>query len=191
MTSKQILEKYIKFYTDRGHKQVPNVSLVPENDPTLLFVNSGMFPLVPYLSGQSHPLGKRLVNVQRAGRFQEDLAEVGDNRHTTAFHMIGNWSLGDYFKKEQLPWVYEFFVEVLGLDINKMYATVFAGDENAPKDAESIDLITKIFAKYGVTAKEGERIFPCGKEDNWWKRGDAPGELGGPDSEIFYYIGKK
>ena len=190
MTSKQILEKYIKFYTDRGHKQVPNVSLVPENDPTLLFVNSGMFPLVPYLSGQSHPLGKRLVNVQRAGRFQEDLAEVGDNRHTTAFHMIGNWSLGDYFKKEQLPWVYEFFVEVLGLDINKMYATVFAGDENAPKDAESIDLITKIFAKHGVTAKEGERIFPCGKEDNWWKRGDAPGELGGPDSETFYYIGK-
>lgn len=190
MSSKEILEKFINFYVERGHKQVPNVSLVPENDPTLLFVNSGMFPLVPYLSGQPHPLGKRLVNVQRAGRFAEDLYEVGDNRHTTAFHMIGNWSLGDYFKDQQLPWAYQFLVEVLGLDINKMYATVFKGDDSAPKDNESVEIIKKIFTKYGVEAKEGERIFAYGKESNWWKRGDTPGELGGPDSEIFYYVGK-
>lgn len=191
MESKEILEKYLRFFIERGHKQIPNVSLIPENDPTLLYVNSGMFPLVPYLSGQvKHPMGKRLVNVQRAGRFGEDLENVGDATHTTTFHMMGNWSLGDYFKKEQLPWIYEFFVEVLGLDINKMYATVFEGDESAPKDEESIEIIKQIFKKYGFEAKEGERIFPRGKIDNWWKRGDAPGELGGPDSEIFYYLGK-
>ncbi len=190
MESKEILEKYLKFYMERGHKQIPNVSLIPENDPTLLYVNSGMFPLVPYLSGQvKHPMGKRLVNVQRAGRFGEDLENVGDATHTTTFHMMGNWSLGDYFKKEQLPWIYEFLVEILGLDINRMYATVFEGDESAPKDEESIDIIKQIFKKHGLEAKEGERIFPRGKEDNWWKRGDAPGELGGPDSEIFYFVG--
>jgi alanyl-tRNA synthetase len=191
MKSQEILEKYIKFYQDRGHALIPNVSLVPENDPTLLYVNSGMFPLVPYLSGQPHPQGKRLVNVQRCLRF-DDLENAGNtNRHTVAFHMIGNWSLGDYFKAEQLPWVYEFYIEQMGLDINKMYATVFTGDEDAPKDTESIDLIKKIFAKYGVDAKENERIFALGKESNWWKRGDAIGELGGPDSEVFYYIGKE
>src|SRR3990172_4432980 len=123
MTSQEILQKYLKFYEDRGHKQIPNVSVVPENDPTLLFVNSGMFPLVPYLSGEEHPSGKRLVNVQRSIRF-EDLDNVGEtNRHTTGFHMIGNWSLGDYFKEEQLPWAFEFLIEVLGLDPNKLYAT--------------------------------------------------------------------
>lgn len=188
MTSQDILNKFLDFYKDRGHKQVPNVSLVPEGDSTLLFVNSGMFPLVPYLSGQSHPMGKRITNVQRSLRF-EDIEEVGDPRHTTAFHMIGNWSLGDYFKKEQLPWVYEFLIDVVGLDPKKMFATVFAGDEFAPKDAESIELIKSIFKKYGIDAKENERIFPCGRKDNWWKRGDAVGELGGPDSEVFYYIG--
>lgn len=191
MTSKEILKKFIEYYEQKGHKLVPNVSLVPENDPTLLFVNSGMFPLVPYLSGQPHPLGKRLVNVQRAGRFAEDLYEVGDNRHTTVFHMIGNWSLGDYFKDEQLPWAYEFLIQELGLDTRKLYATVFAGDESAPKDSESVQIIKDIFARHGVDAEEGSRIFAYGKKDNWWKRGDAPGELGGPDSEIFYYIGKE
>lgn len=191
MKSQEILEKYIKFYQDRGHALIPNVSLVPENDPTLLYVNSGMFPLVPYLSGQSHPDGKRLVNVQRCLRF-DDLENVGNtNRHTVAFHMIGNWSLGDYFKEQQLPWAYEFYVEVMGLDINKMYATVFAGDADAPKDTESIELIKSIFAKYGIEARENERIFALGKESNWWKRGEAVGELGGPDSEIFYYIGSE
>lgn len=190
MTSKEILEKYIQFYKDRGHKQVPNMSLIPEGDSTLLFVNSGMFPLVPYLSGQPHPLGKRLVNVQRAGRFQEDLAEVGDIRHTTMFHMIGNWSLGDYFKEEQLPWVYEFFVETLGLDPKRLFATVFEGDKFAPRDATSIEIIKKIFAKYGIKAEVDQRIYTCGRDKNWWQRGDAVGELGGPDSEIYYYLGE-
>lgn len=188
MSSKEVLEKFIKFYEDRGHVLIPNASLVPENDPTLLFVNSGMFPLVPYLSGQPHPSGKRLVNVQRSLRF-EDIDEVGDSTHTIAFHMIGNWSLGDYFKKEQLPWVYEFLIEVLGLSPEKLFATVFAGDESAPKDEESIQILKEVFKKYGIEAKEGERIFAYGKKSNWWKRGDRVGELGGPDSEIFYYLG--
>ncbi|EKE00220.1 MAG: hypothetical protein ACD_22C00072G0003 [uncultured bacterium] len=188
MTSQEILTKFIKFYEARGHKLIPNVSLVPENDPTLLFVNSGMFPLVPYLSGQSHPMGKRLVNIQRSLRLQ-DIEEVGDVRHTCVFHMMGNWSLGDYFKKEQLSWVYEFLIDQLGLDITKMYATVFAGDSTSPKDEESIAILKDTFAKYGIKAKEGERIFPCGRKSNWWQRGDAVGELGGPDSEIYYYLG--
>jgi len=190
MTSKEILEKYFNFFKEKGHKQIPNVSLVPEGNSTLLFVNSGMFPLVSYLSGEEHPLGKRLINVQRSLRF-EDIEEVGTtNRHTVAFHMIGNWSLGDYFKKEQLPWIYEFFIEEMKVDPKKLYATVFAGDESAPKDNESIEIIKEVFKKYGIDAKEGERIFPCGKKDNWWQRGDTVGELGGPDSEIFYYLGE-
>jgi len=189
MTSQQILQKYLDFYKSKDHKLIPNLSLIPEGDSTLLYVNSGMFPLVPYLSGQLHPLGKRLVNVQRALRFFEDLDNIGvTNRHTTAFHMIGNWGLGDYFKKEQLPWMYEFYIEVLGLDVNRIYGTVFKGDERASKDEESIEIIKSIFNKYGIEAKEGERIFALGN-DNWWQRGAVPGELGGPSSEIFYYIG--
>lgn len=189
MNSKEILNTYLDFYKSKGHKQIPNMSLIPEGDSTLLYVNSGMFPLVPYLSGQPHPLGKRLVNYQRALRFFEDLENIGDKTHTTAFHMIGNWSLGDYFKTEQLSWMYEFYVEKLGLDVNKIYGTVFKGDERAPKDTESIELIKQIFKKYGIDAKEGERIFALGN-DNWWQRGNAVGELGGPSSEIFYYVGK-
>lgn len=189
MTSQQILETYIEHYKAHKHAVVPNVSLVPEGDSTLLFVNSGMFPLVAYLSGEEHPMGKRLVNVQRSLRF-EDIEEVGDNRHTTAFHMIGNWSLGDYFKQEQLTWIYSFFVEKLHLDPQRLFATVFAGDTNAPKDTESITLLKEIFASYGIEARENERIFACSKEDNWWQRGDAVGELGGPDSEIYYYLGE-
>jgi len=190
MKSSEILDKYLKFFEEKGHKQIPNVSLVPENDPTLLYVNSGMFPLVPYLSGAEHPQGKRIMNVQRCLRFFEDLENVGEtNRHTTAFHMLGNWSLGDYFKKEQLEWFYEFLVDELGLDINRIYASVFAGDKDAPKDEVSVEVIKEIFGKYGVEAVEEKRIFAYGKEDNWWQRGNAVGELGGPDSEVFYYIG--
>ncbi len=189
MHSREILQKYLAFFQKQGHKQIPNLSLLPENDSTLLFVNSGMFPLVPYLSGEPHPLGKRLVNVQRSMRF-EDLEEIGDNRHTTVFHMLGNWSLGDYFKNEQLEWAYQFFIEELGLDPNRLFASVFAGDQNAGKDSESIAIIKQIFAKYGIEAKENERIFCYGKEENWWQRGEAVGELGGPDSEIFYYLGE-
>jgi alanyl-tRNA synthetase len=189
MTTQQLLEKYITFFEERGHKKIPNVPLVPENDPTLLFVNSGMFPLVPYFSGEKHPLGDRLVNVQRCIRL-DDIEEIGDAVHTTAFHMIGNWGLGSYFKKEQLPWIYEFLVDEVGLKAEKLYASVFAGDEDAPKDEESIELLKGIFSKYGITATENERIFPCNKKHNWWQRGDAVGELGGPDSEVFYYLGE-
>lgn len=177
----------MEFYKARGHKLIPNVSLVPEGDSTLLFVNSGMFPLVPYLSGQEHPLGKRLVNVQRALRFQ-DMGEIGDNRHTTVFHMIGNWSLGDYFKEEQLNWKFELLVNELGLDPKRLYSTVFAGDADAPKDTESVEILQKVFSKYGIDAKENERIFAYGKKSNWWQRGDAVGELGGPDSEVYFYM---
>lgn len=190
MTTQEILNKYLKFYEERGHKLVPNMSLVPDGDSTLLFVNSGMFPLVPYLSGQPHPLGKRLMNVQRSLRL-DDIENAGNTiRHTFAFHMIGNWSLGDYFKEEQLNWTYQFFIEELGLDPKRIYATVFKGDSAAPKDNQSIEIIKKIFAKYGIEAKENERIFAQGAEDNWWKRGDAIGELGGPDSELFYFLGE-
>jgi len=189
LTTQEILKKYFDHFAKHGHKKLPNVSVVPEGDSTLLFVNSGMFPLVPYLMGQPHPLGKRLMNVQRSIRFQ-DMEEVGkDIRHTTAFHMIGNWSLGDYFKREQLTWIYEYFIEILGLDPNRLYATVFKGDNKIPRDTESIEILTKIFEKYGIKAKLGERIFEFGKDSNWWQRGDAVGELGGPDSEIFYWLG--
>ena len=191
LSTQEILKKYIDHYKSKQHVEIPNVSTLPQEDSTLLFVNSGMFPLVPYLAGQPHPQGKRLVNVQRSIRF-EDIEDVGsDIRHTTAFHMLGNWSLGDYFKKEQLNWAYEFYIEKLGLDPNRIYATVFAGDDTAPKDTESIEILKEVFAKYNIQAEEGSRIFPFGRKSNWWQRGDAIGELGGPDSEIFYYLGDK
>lgn len=191
MKSKDIVKNFIQFYKEKDHKEVPNVSLVPENDPTLLYVNSGMFPLVPYLMGEPHALGTRLVNVQRCLRFFEDLENVGNTiRHTTAFHMLGNWSLNDYFKKEQLNWAWEFYVDVLGLDIRRMYATVFKGDADAPRDEESIEILKDIFAQRGIEAKVGERIFTYDKKENWWQRGDAIGELGGPDSEIYYFLGE-
>lgn len=200
LTTDQIREKYLNYWksSPRDSKVVPNVSLIPNVDSTLLFVNSGMFPLVNYLSGQPHPLGKRIVNVQRCIR-TEDIEEVGDNRHHTMFEMIGNWSLGDFFKKEQLPWVMSFFVDELGIDINKIYVTVFKGNEVAPKDEESIALWKEIYAKYGLKAeysedpfmvgKENFRIFGLGKKDNWWQRGEAAGELGGPDSEMYFDLG--
>ena len=187
LSSQEILEKYIAYFKERGHVEIPNVSLVPENDPTLLFVNSGMFPLVPYLMGQPHPMGTRLVNVQRCVRF-EDMEEVGDNCHTTAFHMMGNWSLNNYFKKEQLPWIYGFLFDELGINPQKVYSTVFAGNAVAPRDRESLGLLKQIFEDAGVVFEENKRVFFREKE-NWWQRGDAVGELGGPDSEIFYYIG--
>ncbi|NCS32104.1 alanine--tRNA ligase [bacterium] len=188
MTTSEILKVFISFHESNGHKVIPNLSLVPEGDSTLLFVNSGMFPLVPYLFGEPHPLGTRLVNVQRSVRF-EDIEDIGDNRHTTAFHMLGNWSLGDYFKKEQLPWVYEFLIEKLGLNPHRLYGSVFEGDKNAPRDEDAIVILKVIFAKYGIDATVGIRIFPYDAKENWWQRGDAVGEPGGPDSEIYYYIG--
>lgn len=203
MQSEQIRKKFLDFYTSppRDHKVIPNISLVPLNDPSLLFVNSGMFPLVPYLMGEKHPQGKRLVNFQRSIRF-EDLEEVGDNRHTTFFEMMGNWSLNDFFKKEQLPWCFEFLVDELGLDINRLYVSVFAGNKVAERDEESINLWKQIFKKYGVKAEVSEDIYKAPQkynqkepsnlrifkytDKNWWLRAEAKGELGGTTSEVFY-----
>jgi len=174
----------------KGHKEIPNASLVPENDPTLLFVNSGMFPLVPFLMGEVHPLGTRLVNVQRCIR-TEDLEEVGDASHCTAFEMVGYWSLGDYFKKEAIEQAYEFFVEKLGIPIERLYGSVFEGDADAPIDTVSIEALKKVFSKYGITAEtgKGQRIQLYGKKKNWW--GLPSGGPCGTTSEIFYDTGKE
>jgi len=190
MTYIEVRNAYLEFMKKKGHKEIPNASLVPENDPTLLFVNSGMFPLVPFLLGETHPLGTRLVNVQRCVR-TEDLEEVGDASHATAFEMVGNWSLGDYFKKEAIEQIYEFFVEILGIPIEKLYGSVFEGDEDAPRDDVSIGILQEVFKKYGIEAKAGknERIQLYNKKKNWW---GLPG--GGPcgtTSEIFYDTGKE
>ncbi|HEC67086.1 MAG TPA: alanine--tRNA ligase [bacterium] len=210
MKSEDIRKAFIDFWKEapRNHKVIPNISLVPSTDSTLLFVNSGMFPLSPYLVGEPHPQGKRLVNFQRSLRTKADeIEEVGDNRHTLMFEMLGNWSLGDYFKKDQIAWCMELHVEKYGLDPSRLYVSVWAGDKNIPRDNQSIELWKKAFRKYGINAeytdditnipkdlKSGKdfkyRIFPYGKSDNWWQRGEAPGELGGPSSEIFYDTGK-
>lgn len=209
MNSSQIRQKYLEFFKAREHTVIPSASLLPENDSSLLFVNSGMFPLVPYLLGQSHPGGKRLVNSQKSFR-TEDIEEVGDNRHNTFFEMLGNWSFGDYWKSEQLNWWYEFLINELDIDPTKLYQSVYVGsaDGEISKDTDSIEILLQIFAKYGIDADEAPdmidgkepaedlnlgnnkyRIFAY-RDKNWWQRGDAVGELGGPDSETFYDTGK-
>jgi len=194
MKSTDVRRKYIDFFKAHGHIEIPSAPLVPENDPTTLFNSSGMQPLVPYLLGQPHPAGKRLVNSQKAIRLQ-DIEEVGDNRHTTFFEMLGNWSLGDYFKKEQLPWIFEFLTKELGLDPKRLYVSVFEGDGSVSKDTESIDLWKQIYSQVGIDAKEGERIFVYPAKKNWWSRSGEPekmpaGEPGGPDSEVFFDFGE-
>ncbi len=191
MTASEIVTKYIKFFEKRGHKRIANSPLVPQNDPSTLFTSSGMQPLVPYLLGEQHPLGTRLFNIQNVFR-AVDIDEIGNNRHTTFFRMLGNWSLGDYFKKEQLPWIFEFLTKELQINPNKLYVTVFKGTADVPKDEESITLWKDIFEKTGVTS-EG-RIFEYDAEKNWWSRSGPPdkmppGEPGGPSSEIFYDFG--
>lgn len=188
MTASQIIQKYISFFEKRGHKRIINSPLVPENDPTTLFTSSGMQPLVPYLLGEPHPQGKKLVNVQNCFRAQ-DIDEVGDNRHTTFFRMLGNWSLGDFFKKEQLPWLFEFLTKGLGLSAEKLYVSVFEGYQNIPRDEESETIWKGLFEGAGINP-EG-RISYYGAEKNWWSRAGEPedmptGEPGGPDSEVFY-----
>jgi len=128
MSLAEIRSKYLEFYKQRGHSIIPSSNLVPENDPTTLFTGSGMQPLIPYLLGKNHPEGSRLVNSQKCFR-SGDIEEIGDNRHTTFFEMLGNWSLGDYFKQEQLPWVFEFLTSEVGLDPQKLFVTAFMGDE--------------------------------------------------------------
>jgi alanyl-tRNA synthetase len=202
--------KYLAFFKERGHTVIPSSSLVPENDPTTLFTGSGMQPLVPYLLGKDHPAGSRLTDSQKCFRSM-DIEEVGDNRHTTFFEMLGNWSLGDYFKKEQLPWFFEFLTDEVGLDPQKLYVSVFIGDEvnNIPRDEESVDIWKENFKKKGIDAKVVEigseengyqvgmqdgRIFYYDAKKNWWSRSGTPekmpaGEPGGPDSEVFYDFG--
>src|SRR5260221_10254461 len=158
MTAIDIITMYISFFEKRGHKRISNAPLIPDNDPTTLFTSSGMQPLVPYLLGEPHPSGRRLVDVQNAFR-AVDIDEIGDNRHTTFFRMLGNWSLGDYFKKEQLTWLFEFLTSELGLDPKRLYVSVFEGNDSVPKDIESIDIWKKIFAGVGIDAAIGERIF--------------------------------
>jgi alanyl-tRNA synthetase len=186
----EIRKKYIDFFKNKDHKEIPSAPLVPENDPSVLFVNAGMFPLVPFLMGEKHPKGKRLTNSQRCIR-TGDIEEVGNNFHCTAFEMLGNWSLNDYFKKEAINFTVEFFVKELGLDINKMYASVFGGEDDIPEDAVSISVWKELFKKYGIDAKvgKGERIQKFGKKENWW--GLEAGGPCGPDSEIFYDSGKE
>jgi len=211
MTGNDLRQKYLDFFVSRDHLLIPSAPLVPENDPTTLFTSSGMQPLVPYLLGQPHPSGKtRLVDSQKSFRAQ-DIEEVGDNRHTTFFEMLGNWSLGDYFKKEQLPWIFEFLTKEVGLDPHKLYITVFSGDpnNNIPRDDESIKIWKDIFHQHGIDADlvelvtekkgyeegmQGGRIFSYNAKKNWWSRSGMPdqmpaGEPGGPDSEIFYDFG--
>lgn len=211
MTGNDIRQKYLEFMEKNGHAIIPSSALVPDNDPTTLFTGSGMQPLVPYLMGENHPKGVRLADSQKCFR-AEDIEEVGDNRHTTFFEMLGNWSLGDYFKNEQLPWFYEFLVTEVGLDPEKIYVTVFQGDEenNVPRDTDSVAIWQELFDKHGVTKEvaeigseadgyergmqDGERIFFYDASKNWWSRSGKPdkmpvGEIGGPDSEVFYDFG--
>jgi len=201
MTSEDIRQKFIDFYKSKKHTQISSVPLVPENDPTTLFNGSGMQPLVPYLLGQVHPQGTRLVDVQECLR-AEDLDEVGNARHHSFFEMLGCWSLGDYFKQEQIPWTFEFFVDVLGIDPKKLYVSVFAGEGEIKKDSESVEIWKETFKKYDIEAQDTEdihlvgqknyRIFYYPKEKNWWERPNAPiGDPAGPDTEIFYFTGKK
>ncbi|MCD4811118.1 alanine--tRNA ligase [bacterium] len=187
LTYKEIRDKYIQFFKDNNHKEIPSSPLVPEDDPSVLFVNAGMLPLVPFLTGTTHPKGPRLVNSQRCLR-TGDIDEVGDNFHCTTFEMLGNWSLNDYFKKEAITLTVKFFVEELGLDINKIYATVFEGEKGIPQDNESIGAWEEIFKSYDIDAKvgKGERIEPLNREENWW--GLPTGGPCGPDSEIFYKL---
>ncbi|RKX97804.1 MAG: alanine--tRNA ligase [Spirochaetes bacterium] len=182
MTANELRHKYIDFFTSRGHAEISGKSLIPENDPTVLFTTAGMHPLVPYLLGQDHPAGARLVDVQKCIR-TGDIEAVGDSSHLTFFEMMGNWSLRDYFKKEALTWSYEFLTseEYLGLDKNRLSVTVFEGDNDAPFDQESYDT----WVTLGIPE---ERIHKLPKEDNWWGPAGATGPCG-PDSEMFYDTG--
>ena len=208
MNAQEIRAAYLEFFVSREHTIIPRAMLVPQNDPTTLFTGSGMQQLMPYLLGKDHQNGTRLVDSQTCLRAQ-DIEEVGDNRHTTFFEMLGNWSLGDYFKAEQLPWFFEFLTDVVGLDPSRIFVTCFMGDEtnSIPRDTESAEIWKKLFADKGIEAStadmgseetgsnvgmpEGARIFYYDASKNWWCRagkiGDMPdGEPGGPDSEVFY-----
>ena len=213
MNAQEIRKAYLDFYAQKQHAVIPRANLVPQNDPTTLFTGSGMQPLLPYLLGEEHPDGIRLVNSQTCLRAQ-DIDEVGDNSHTTFFEMLGNWSLGDYFKEQQIRWFFEFLTDVVKLDPNKIYVTCFIGDEKhgIERDNEAANIWQKVFAEKGITAKiaeigsqkdgdkrgikEGERIFFYDDGENWWSRGGGLqktpiGDPCGPDSEVFYDFGNE
>ena len=210
MTAQEIRSKYIQFFESKQHKVIPRASLYLSGDPTTLFTGSGMQPLIPYLLGDDHPDGLRLVNSQTCFRGQ-DIEEVGDNRHTTFFEMLGNWSLGDYGKKEQIAWLFEFLVDVVGLDPSKLYVSCFIGSEkdSIPRDDEAANIWQELFKSKGVdaeiveigSAKTGDekgmgngRIFFYDDGENWWSRNGGLettpiGDPCGPDSEVFYDFG--
>src|SRR3989338_7541737 len=205
MTLQELRKKFLEYYSKQQHAVIPSASLIPENDPTTLFTGSGMQAILPYLLGQPHALGTRLTDSQKCFRTQ-DIEEVGDNRHTTFFEMLGNWSLGDYFKNEQIPWIFNFLTQELGLNPERIYVTVFSGNETigVPQDSEAIAVWKQVFATVGINAKDlcdaqtlgmrDGRIFSYGEKKNWWSRAGAPenmpiGEPGGPDSEMFWDFG--
>lgn len=211
MKAQEIRQKYIDYMVARQHEVIERAPLYLEGDATTLFTGSGMQPLLPYLLGETHPKGRRLVNSQTCFRSQ-DIDEVGDNRHTTFFEMLGNWSLGDYFKEQQIEWFFDFLVEEVGLDPAKIYVSCFIGDDKygIPKDEVAAEIWQKIFAKYNIDAKivelgsaengdklglQGGRIFFYDDKENWWSRGGGIettplGDPCGPDSEVFYDFGE-
>ena len=208
MNAQEIRNAYLKFYKDRGHAVLRRAPLVLHDDPTTLFTGSGMQPMIPYLLGETHPKGLRLVDSQTCIRAQ-DIDDVGDNRHTTFFEMLGNWSLGDYFKEQQIRWMWEFLTQVVGIDPQKLYVTCYIGEPayNIPKDTEAAHVWKELFGGIGMQAdmadigseeqgytrgiKPGERIFFYDGSKNWWSRNGKPettpvGDPCGPDSEMFY-----
>jgi alanyl-tRNA synthetase len=210
MNAQQIRNAYLQFFNDRQHEIIARAPLMLKDDPTTLFTGSGMQPLLPYLLGQEHPKGNRLVDSQTCLRAQ-DIEDVGDNRHTTFFEMLGNWSMGDYFKEQQIRWFFEFLTDVVGLDPSKIYVTCFIGDEShgIPRDDEAASIWQQVFAEKGIDNKivelgsaengdklgmQGGRIFFYDDGENWWSRGGGLdktpiGDPCGPDSEVFYDFG--
>ena len=205
MSTHDLRKKYLEFYQSHGHEILPSGSLLPENDPTTLFTGSGMQPMVPYLLGEKHPKGTRLTDSQKCFRAQ-DIDEVGDNRHTTFFEMLGNWSLGDYFKAEQITWLWQFLTDEVGLDPRRLYVTCFRGNPELGigKDDEAAGLWHDLFEQKGVDTSvvdfperdgmQGGRIFYYDEKKNWWSRSGVPGNMplgepGGPDSEVFWDFG--
>ena len=211
MNAQQIRQAYFDYFSQRGHVIIDRAPLVLTGDPTTLFTGSGMQPIIPYLLGEKHPAGTRLVDSQTCLRAQ-DIEEIGDNRHTTFFEMLGNWSLGDYFKQEQIEWMYDFLSNIVELDMSRIYVTCYSGNEEfgIPKDTEAAEIWQKLFAKDGLSTvqadigseeagyargmREGERIFYYDGSKNWWSRngGEATTPVGdpcGPDTEMFYDFG--
>src|SRR5579885_3420011 len=181
MTGDELRQSFLSFFAERGHAIIPSAPLVPENDPTALFISAGMQPLVPYLLGEAHPKGKRLADVQKCLR-TDDIEEVGDISHNTFFEMLGFWSLGDYWKQDSLRWTLEWFTKVLGLEQERISVSVFAGDDDAPRDDEAV----QVWLSLGIPP---ERIYYLPKQDNWWGPAGKTGPCG-PDSELFYDTGR-